>query len=120
MWKSRGGDARITPVKPPKTKVTRNPSDHRSGVSNVIDPRHRVPSQLKIFTPVGTAISIVMSAKNGRSTELVTYMWFAHTVIESAAIAIVAITSVLYPKIGFRLKTGTTSETIPKNGSAIT
>ena len=29
------------------------------GVSNVIDPRHIVATQLKTFTPVGTAISIV-------------------------------------------------------------
>jgi hypothetical protein len=30
---------------------------------------------LKIFTPVGTAMSIVMRAKNGSSTAPVTYMW---------------------------------------------
>ena len=54
------------------------------------EPRHIVPIQLKIFTPVGTAMSIVMSAKNGSSTEPVTYMWCAHTVTDSAAIAIVA------------------------------
>ena len=33
-----------------------------------------VPIQLKIFTPVGTAISIVIRAKNGSSTAPVTYM----------------------------------------------
>ena len=54
------------------------------------DPRHIVPIQLKIFTPVGTAMSIVISAKNGSSTDPVTYMWCAHTVTERAAIAIVA------------------------------
>ena len=53
-------------------------------------PRHIVPIQLKNFTPVGTAMSIVMSAKNGSSTAPVAYMWCAHTVTESAAIAIVA------------------------------
>ena len=31
-----------------------------------------------------------MNAKNGRSTEPVTYMWCAHTVTDRAAIAIVA------------------------------
>ncbi len=46
--------------------------------------------QLKIFTPVGTAMSIVVSAKNGSSTEPVTYMWCAHTATERAAIEIVA------------------------------
>ena len=60
------------------------------GVSKVIEPRHIVPIQLKNFTPVGTAMSIVMKEKNGSRTEPVTYMWCAHTVTDSAAIAIVA------------------------------
>ena len=34
------------------------------GVSNVIDPRHMVATQLKTLTPVGTAISIVQNIKN--------------------------------------------------------
>ena len=34
-----------------------------------------VPIQLKNFTPVGTAMSMVMNAKNGSSTAPVTYMW---------------------------------------------
>ncbi len=68
----------------------RKPIAQSIGDSNVIDPRHIVPIQLKIFTPVGTAMSIVISEKNGRSTEPVTYMWCAHTVTESAAIEIVA------------------------------
>ena len=54
-----------------------------------------VPIQLKNFTPVGTAINIVMNAKNGRSTAPVTNMWCAHTATESPAIAIVAKTSPL-------------------------
>ena len=53
-------------------------------------PRHIVPIQLKNFTPVGTAMSIVMNAKNGRLTAPVTYMWCAHTATDSAAIAMVA------------------------------
>src|SRR5690606_35871106 len=114
-----GGDARMTPVSPPKVKVTRNPIAHTMGVSNVTEPRHMVPTQLKIFTPVGIAMSIVMRANQGSSTEPVTYMWCAHTVTDRAAIEIVAKTSVLYPKIGLRLKTGNTSETMPKNGSAM-
>ncbi len=74
-WKSSGGDARITPVRQPNVKVIRNPIAQSIGVSNVMDPRHIVPIQLKIFTPVGTAMSIVISEKNGSSTEPVTYMW---------------------------------------------
>ena len=80
----------MTPVRPPKTNDTRKPRAKTIGVSNVTDPRHIVPIQLKIFTPVGTAMSIVMSAKNGSSTAPVTYMWCAHTATERAAIAIVA------------------------------
>jgi hypothetical protein len=34
------------------------------GVSNVIDPRHIVATQLNTLTPVGTAISIVANMKN--------------------------------------------------------
>ncbi len=92
---------------------------HSMGVSNVTEPRHIVPIQLKIFTPVGTAMSMVMSEKNGSRTDPVTYMWCAHTVTERAAMEMVAYTRVLYPKIGLRLKTGNTSETMPKNGSAM-
>jgi hypothetical protein len=40
-------------------------------------------------------MSMVMSAKNGNKTLPVTYMWWAHTVIDSAAMAIVAKTRVL-------------------------
>ena len=34
------------------------------GASNVIEPRHMVAVQLKTFTPVGTAISMVPYMKN--------------------------------------------------------
>jgi hypothetical protein len=60
------------------------------GVSKVTDPRHIVPIQLKNFTPVGTAMSIVMNEKNGSSTAPVTYMWCAHTVTDRAAMEMVA------------------------------
>jgi hypothetical protein len=56
--------------------------------------------------------------KNGSSTWPVANMWCAHTLIDSAAMPIVAPTSPLYPKIGLRLNTGMTSEMMPKNGSA--
>ena len=59
-------------------------------MSNETLPPHIVPIQLKNFTPVGTAINIVMIAKNGRSTWPVTYMWCAHTLTDRAAMAMVA------------------------------
>ena len=51
-----------------------------------------MPTQLKNFTPVGTAIRNVMNEKNGSSTAPVVNMWCAHTVIDRPAIAIVAAT----------------------------
>ena len=57
-----------------------------------------VPTQLKNFTPVGTAMRNVMKEKNGSSTAPVVNMWCAHTVIDSPAIAMVAATRPLYPK----------------------
>src|SRR5699024_12346816 len=103
-----------------KRHTVRKPSMTSIGVANVIDPLHMVPIQLKNFTPVGTAISIVMKAKNSSMTVPRVYMWWAHTVTDRAAIAIVAPTRVLYPKIGLRLKAGMISVTMPKNGSAST
>ena len=39
-----------------------NPIENNIGVLKSIDPPHMVPIQLNIFTPVGTAISIVVIA----------------------------------------------------------
>ncbi len=46
----------MTPVRPPKRKVTRKPAAHSMGGSNDSEPFHIVPIQLKNFTPVGTAM----------------------------------------------------------------
>ena len=40
-----------------------NPRANNIGVVNVIDPPHIVAIQLKILTPVGTAMTIVASIK---------------------------------------------------------
>ncbi len=55
-WKSSGGLASSTPVRPPSRKVTRKPIANSIGVSNVSWPFHIVPIQLKNLIPVGTAI----------------------------------------------------------------
>ncbi len=60
------------------------------GDSKVSCPFHMVPIQLKNLMPVGTAIRKVMKEKNGSSTAPVAYMWCAHTVTDSAAMARVA------------------------------
>src|SRR5699024_917540 len=116
---SNGGADRMIPGNPPKRKVTRKPRLHNIGVSKVTEPRHIVPIQLTNFTPVGTAISIVIKEKNGNSTDSVAYMESAQTVIDSAAIVAVANKNDLYQNISLREKTTKISETIPKNGSAI-
>src|SRR5262249_41226147 len=117
-WKSNGGEARMTPVNPPNRNVTRKPNDHSIGVSNVNEPRHIVPIQLKNLIPVGMAIRNVMIEKNGSSTAPVTNMWCAHTVMDRPAIDNVANTMPRYPNNGLRLNTGKISVTMPKNGSA--
>src|SRR5699024_3970974 len=116
MWKSSTGVERVTPVNPPKMNEVRKPRVNSIGVSYVIDTFHMVPIQLKNFTPVGTAISIVMKAKNSRMTVQRVYMWWAHTVTDRAAIAIVAPTRVLYPKIGLRHKAEMIAVAMPKDG----
>src|SRR5699024_11460769 len=57
------------------------------GVSQVMWPFHMVPTQLKNFIPVGTAIRKVMNEKNGSRTAPVTNMWCAHTAMDSAPMA---------------------------------
>ena len=89
-WKSSGGLASSTPVRPPNRNVTRKPTENSIGVSNVIWPFHIVPIQLKNLMPVGTAIRNVMNEKNGSSTAPVANMWCAHTATDSAAIDSVA------------------------------
>ena len=68
-----------------------NPSAHSIGVSNEMFPRQSVASQLKIFTPVGTAITIELTMKNestavGRPTA---NMWWPQTRKPRNAIATV-------------------------------
>ena len=51
------------------------------GVVKLTEPPHIVPIQLKIFTPVGTAISIVLEAKTASAIgpRPTANMWCAHT-----------------------------------------
>ena len=65
-------------------------TENSIGDSKVNCPFHIVPIQLKNLMPVGTAIRNVMKEKNGSRTPPVTYMWWAHTVTERPAMAMVA------------------------------
>ncbi len=49
-----------------------------------------VPIQLKNLMPVGTAMSRLRSEKKGSSTTPVVNMWWAHTPVDRAAMAMVA------------------------------
>ena len=51
------------PVTPPTTNRNIKPMAYSIGVLKSIDPPHMVASQLKILTPVGTAITIVAMMK---------------------------------------------------------
>ena len=63
---SIGTVASITPVMPANTKFTRPPMQNSIGVVSRSLPPQRVPSQANTFTPVGTAISIVVAMNRSR------------------------------------------------------
>ena len=62
-------------------KIAMKPRHHSIGVSNEMFPRQIVASQLKIFTPVGMAITIELSMKKMSSPigSPTANMWCAHT-----------------------------------------
>src|ERR1700687_2915820 len=105
---STGVIASTSPVKPPKVNRKTKPIANSIGVSKVIEPLHMVATQLKTFTPVGTAISMVMYMKKscpaaGMPT---VNMWWAHTRNERIAIDDVAYTIDAEPKGGFFEQSG--------------
>ncbi|MNV98613.1 hypothetical protein D3C71_1938900 [compost metagenome] len=87
-----GAMARMRPVKPPMVNTKMKPTANSIGVSNVMEPRHMVAIQLKIFTAVGTEISIVAYMKNSWPVTgmPVVNMWCAHTMNDRMAIEDVA------------------------------
>ncbi|MCY1267564.1 hypothetical protein D9M70_160030 [compost metagenome] len=91
---SIGATAGIRPVKPPMVNTKMKPIENSIGVSKVIEPRHMVAIQLKIFTAVGTAISMVAYMKNSWPVTgmPVVNMWWAHTMNDRMAIEAVAYT----------------------------
>ena len=59
---SNGTEACSTPLMPPTVKRAIRPLANSSGVLKRSEPPHMVASQLKIFTPVGMAISMLVAA----------------------------------------------------------
>src|SRR3979490_1469928 len=93
-WKSAGGTAISTPVMPPMTNVTMNPIDHRTGTQTRPRPPYIVNSQLKILTPVGTAMIMVMTPKKPLTFAPAPMVkkWCSQTKNDSTQIDIVAAT----------------------------
>ena len=86
---SNGNAARAIPESPPIVKSAMKPRANSIGVSKMRFPRQVVASQLRIFIPVGTAITIEEIMKNPRSgVESPTVnMWWAQTSSEKKPIA---------------------------------
>src|SRR6266487_1931468 len=78
---STGNAARKIPVSPPIVNTAMNPSAKSIGVSKLMFPRHVVASQLKIFTPVGTATAsdVIMKNDCSQTGSPTANMWCAHT-----------------------------------------
>ena len=116
---SAGTTECVTPLKPPITNIPIKPSANNIGVLRVSFPPQIVPSQLNIFTPVGTAIIIVDNPNPACATGLIAdaNIWCAHTPKPIKAIPKPAKTIAGYPKSGFLENVGSTSDTIPKAGS---
>jgi hypothetical protein len=77
-----GGDtAWVTPESPPMVNCDTTPTAKSIGTENLRLPRHSVPIQLKIFTPVGTAMNMVESENAATDTgpDAEANMWWAHT-----------------------------------------
>ena len=79
--KSAGATECITPDSPPVMNIAMKPRANSIGVLNWSEPPQSVPIQLKIFTPVGIAISIVASEKKVSASGPIPVenMWCDHT-----------------------------------------
>jgi hypothetical protein len=71
----------MTPEKPPHMNIQMKPRARTMGGVKRIRPPQMVPSQLKILTPVGTAMAIVRSEKAavGTGPRPVVNMWWLQT-----------------------------------------
>src|SRR5205814_10348649 len=115
---STGTEPRKTPEIPPIVKITMNAMAKSIAVLKRSAPPQIVPSQEKIFTPVGTAMSIVDAMKKICSAGSIpaTNMWCTKTPNEKQPVAADEYAIIRYPKTGLREKTGCTSLITPKPG----
>src|SRR3954465_8324141 len=94
MVMSTGAIARTRPEKPPMVKRQMKPIAKSIGVSKLMEPRHIVEIQLKILTPVGTAMRIVayMKKRLPEAGMPTVNMWWPHTMNDRIAMDAVAYT----------------------------
>ncbi len=88
------------------------------GASSDIDPLYMVETQLKTLMADGIATTKVRKEKTMMPRSLIpeVYMWCPQTAEPAAAMARLEKAIILYPKIGFREKTGMMSEITPMPG----
>jgi hypothetical protein len=117
-WRSLGETAWVTPDSPPIVNMATRATANFIAVANVSLPPQSVASQLKIFTPVGTAMNIVDTLNAATETGPMpeANMWWAHTPQPMKPMAMPENTMNGEPKSGLRLKTGMISEMIPNAG----
>src|SRR6266851_3727531 len=79
--RSAGGEACMMPDMPPMMNMLMKPMAQSIGVFKFTEPLNIVPIQLKILTPVGTAMSIVLEAKTASeiAPSPTANMWCAQT-----------------------------------------
>ena len=116
--RSAGGDACMIPEMPPMVNSPTSAMANNICVVKRSWPPHIVKIQLKIFTPVGIAMSIVVRPKNVSAIGPMptANMWCAHTPKPSTAMRIPEYTITGYPNSGFLEYVGSTSDTSPNAG----
>ena len=70
----------MTPVRPPTTKMVRYPATHSMGTLHTGRPLHSVAIQAKSWMPVGTATSMLATAKKAcdKAGMPIANMWCTH------------------------------------------
>src|SRR3989442_5188822 len=115
---STAGEPKKIPVRPPVMNSETNPIANSIAEVNWMRARHKVATQLKVFTAEGIAIASVVTMKAEPTSGFMplTNMWCPHTRKLRNAIAHKDTTIAPYPKMGLRPCTARISETMPIGG----
>src|SRR3984893_4284551 len=108
----------MMPDSPQMMNMLMKPTAKSIGVLKFTEPLNIVPIQLKILTPVGTAMSIVLEANtaSAMAPRPTANMWWAHTPKARKPMAMPEYTITAYPNRGLRENTGMISDTMPMPG----